>query len=707
MKSSYDVKRILKNFKIFAVLAVVLAVFTVVFYTNLFAKTQNEEKTVFESKLDVYFSALEKEINVQKAVVQNISETEAFNALVNGSGDSVALAEVASAFSVADVFSSNSRAFLIFKKSGIYIDENGVSKTLKSSYGNAWTLSVNNDKFYIDYAVGQFFMRNHGGGIEGVYKFLDIMQSKEYALVSMQSLAMTGEETSDAVHVVCYDAEEFLKDVGISKYLSSYSLTANGGTISSLSEKSNVKYYDYCYEYPSLGIKLYYDMSGKYVFSNLTEVNIFLAFLMFLLLAAGAVITVGISAYENKRIKAVLDCVGDIEKTGFESSGDMYNSIGYVYKNLHGKLFENDEKIKELTVMRMLSFGLDFDGYEKMGEWIEFPCLMVVLKNYSQKHRNYKMSMGEFFNERDINVIFNVDVSETESVLFMPLGAEFVIGEIPLFVNQKCRADVRGVYVRVQSPERVSEFYKKMKNTIRYLEYGRMQQAVFGEEESSNRAAVMGNLVSSGRQLYELIRSGNVFEAKRSVYEQWYGLSLEFGENDGIEQLFYCQTSIISQLSADLSINIKLPEFDSTKDVVTLAFEITECIDMLSSNIKERGNSKNSVKGNQIADYIKQRYTDSSFYMPELVGRFSMSDRAIVRLLKSQTGKNFSDYVGELRVKHAEQLLSDTSLTVADIAAKSGFDSSNSLYKAFKKCFGVSPSAYRSSRVKKQIEETE
>lgn len=58
-------------------------------------------------------------------------------------------------------------------------------------------------------------------------------------------------------------------------------------------------------------------------------------------------------------------------------------------------------------------------------------------------------------------------------------------------------------------------------------------------------------------------------------------------------------------------------------------------------------------------------------------------------------GTTFYDYVNSLRVKYASQLLCDSNLSIKQIAAQSGFNSSTSFIRVFSKITGVTPSVFR------------
>ena len=75
--------------------------------------------------------------------------------------------------------------------------------------------------------------------------------------------------------------------------------------------------------------------------------------------------------------------------------------------------------------------------------------------------------------------------------------------------------------------------------------------------------------------------------------------------------------------------------------------------------------------------------------------QFQISKKYVSQFLKDQTGKSYNEYVEELRLTHAMQLLRETELSVTEIAVACGFSSQNTFYKAFRRRFDLSPSAVR------------
>ena len=87
------------------------------------------------------------------------------------------------------------------------------------------------------------------------------------------------------------------------------------------------------------------------------------------------------------------------------------------------------------------------------------------------------------------------------------------------------------------------------------------------------------------------------------------------------------------------------------------------------------------------------RATDVAKYIHVTPNYFSL-------IFKQDIGKNFNEYVNELRVEKAQELLLCTDEKVFEIAEKVGFNDYKHFVYVFKKIVGVTPTIYRENQQK-------
>ena len=75
-----------------------------------------------------------------------------------------------------------------------------------------------------------------------------------------------------------------------------------------------------------------------------------------------------------------------------------------------------------------------------------------------------------------------------------------------------------------------------------------------------------------------------------------------------------------------------------------------------------------------------------------------LSPKYVSRKFKQETSQTFSDYKIKLKMEQAKKLLGETSLGVAQIAYKVGYENAESFMKMFKKMFGCTPTEYRQKK---------
>lgn len=94
-------------------------------------------------------------------------------------------------------------------------------------------------------------------------------------------------------------------------------------------------------------------------------------------------------------------------------------------------------------------------------------------------------------------------------------------------------------------------------------------------------------------------------------------------------------------------------------------------------------------------DFIAANYGDCSLGVEQLAERLGYSSNYFSRIFKNITGYYVNDYIRQVRIIKAQELLTDTSLTISEIAEMTGFTTDNYFYSIFKKETGMTPAAYR------------
>jgi len=95
-----------------------------------------------------------------------------------------------------------------------------------------------------------------------------------------------------------------------------------------------------------------------------------------------------------------------------------------------------------------------------------------------------------------------------------------------------------------------------------------------------------------------------------------------------------------------------------------------------------------------ILRYIHLHYADElSLY--SLALKFELSVPHICRLFKEHVGESFLEYLHNLRIQSACNLLVSTKMPIADISVEVGFESYRTFSRVFNQFKGVSPTNYR------------
>ncbi|MCH7524982.1 MAG: AraC family transcriptional regulator [Bacteroidetes bacterium] len=101
---------------------------------------------------------------------------------------------------------------------------------------------------------------------------------------------------------------------------------------------------------------------------------------------------------------------------------------------------------------------------------------------------------------------------------------------------------------------------------------------------------------------------------------------------------------------------------------------------------------------------LNKRYLDPLISLSILAQEMDMSSSYLSKLINTHSNYNFSDYLNQLRIEYAKNILVDKQYkqyTIIAIGLESGFNSKSTFYTAFKKFTGQTPVEYRLQHLSK------
>jgi len=95
-----------------------------------------------------------------------------------------------------------------------------------------------------------------------------------------------------------------------------------------------------------------------------------------------------------------------------------------------------------------------------------------------------------------------------------------------------------------------------------------------------------------------------------------------------------------------------------------------------------------------VCDYIERNYA-KTVNLSDVASLVNMSESAFSHFFKKRTNSSFKDYLTNVRISHACQLLTKTTYSVAEVCFACGFNNLSNFIRIFKKKKGNTPSDYR------------
>ncbi len=97
----------------------------------------------------------------------------------------------------------------------------------------------------------------------------------------------------------------------------------------------------------------------------------------------------------------------------------------------------------------------------------------------------------------------------------------------------------------------------------------------------------------------------------------------------------------------------------------------------------------------QAREYIDEHYQDPDLSLDEIASRVTLSPSYFSMIFSQETCQTYKEYLTEVRIKKAKELLRTTLLNSADVSYAVGYNDPHYFSYVFKKITGLSPTEFR------------
>ena len=105
---------------------------------------------------------------------------------------------------------------------------------------------------------------------------------------------------------------------------------------------------------------------------------------------------------------------------------------------------------------------------------------------------------------------------------------------------------------------------------------------------------------------------------------------------------------------------------------------------------------------NRLMAFVEKRLSDENLKIDEMAEAVGLGRTVFYEKIRELVGVSPSDFLKQVRMQRACQLLAKSRLSVAEVAYAIGFTDPKYFTKCFKKDTGITPTEYRTSKQNQQ-----
>lgn len=422
------------------------------------------------------------------------------------------------------------------------------------------------------------------------------------------------------------------------------------------------------------------------------------------------------------------------------SEGDARNEYDFIKSTMvdsFGKQLEMKEQLYRQTpvirsnfLLRLLKGHVDIEDVSDhsltfMGISFPHPLFAVAsieLRDASEFIHNDRESewalirfvTGKVAEEIPSLISYAVEFEKNTVVIILNIPEECSTGDDLIHWAEQVEG-VIGQRFRTQTTIGISGIHPDLKSisscyyeSVKALEYSifTAHKPILLFNEIKNEAEVYYDFpIETEVQLINAIKSGDMTKTESII------LSLYQNNFDGKRMTPELGKLLFANLLSTLfkllnALNLKYEDMFGTASkpieniteggsVEELYREVLSMFEVVCLHVKEQRGDASTQLLEKIKKHIMEHFDDGMISLISIAEQFHITPHYLSAFFKKNSGTNLTDYLAQIRIERAKEMMQDPRMTISHIARSVGYTSDVGFIRVFKKYEGITPGKYK------------
>lgn len=424
--------------------------------------------------------------------------------------------------------------------------------------------------------------------------------------------------------------------------------------------------------------------NAKYSFTTVCVISITLA----------CIIGISLSLYLLYKnylpLNSLLQSIADTETAG-PASLDEYDLISQRFQKINLESVSiKDQNLKqhshpEEAYLRTVLMGTNWETLDDVGMTVEERMEGKTLALVAVYAMNKDASLLASEDGRRVSLAFLFDNVLDELLQFR-------------FAHEKTGFQDVTVFLFTLEPQEVKDFEEQIAPALTEL------RNFFAQNLALNVQSVIGNYAVDSSQLCEAVRQLSWNDARYisdALFRTLYESSKSYTE---LQFYIIAAVARLQDIHAaagnggpDQELLDEMQRLAQCRDLESLRASFQSVLKLLCDRHTDENPAADEGVYLRVQRYVHQNYSDVNLSLAKISEDVDLSPKYLSRLFKIQTGKRLPDYIAEVRIAKAKELIAQGDLTLNAIAEQVGFGNIKTFRRTFQKIENMNPSDYELS----------